>query len=248
MIRQSMLAAVLVLGLTPAAGEASTLNGGEYDGLMRDAAGHPNERARWRGVWSLDNGHPEAAVEQFQRAAAYGDKLSQHLLTLMYWHGNAIETDPVKAYIWADLAAERGTDSRLLAIREKIWSSLSPEQQRQAKQLGPGYYEQYGDERAVPRAEAAMRRLARSRTGSRAGATHSALDIIIGGSASGPQKPNSLNNVASGSGGMSAAVLYDSDSLEPDRYWQAEDQALARLMRDEVIVGEPERVRDAPGE
>lgn len=254
MIRKPMLAAVLVVGLAPVAGEVSALegdrylNGGEYDGLMRDTVGHPNERARWRGVWALDNGRPAAAVEQFQRAAAYGDKTSQHLLTLMYWHGDRIEADPVKAYIWADLAAERGTDPRLLAIREKIWLSLSPEQQRQARQLGPGYYERYGDERAMPRTEAAMRRLARSRTGSRVGATSSDLDILIGGSASGPQKPNSLNQVASGSGGMSAAVLYDGDRLSPDRYWQAENQALGRLMRDEVIVRELEPIRDAPGE
>ncbi len=252
MIRQSMLAVALVLGLNPAVGEAAGLNGTEYDAMIRGAAGHPNERARWRGLRDYDNGRHDAAIARFQLAATYGDKVSQHLLTLMYWHGDGVDADPVKAYIWADLAAERGTDQRLLAIREKLWASLSPEQRQQARQLGPEYYERYGDDRAMPRNEAAMRRLAGSRTGSRVGASGSGLDIIVGGTAV-SRYPSanvvSLSKLASGRGGMSAAELYDRDRLRPERYWNAEDQAFAALMKEgEVKVGKLEPVRHAPTE
>ncbi|MGY0800082.1 hypothetical protein ACW7G0_13645 [Lysobacter sp. A286] len=241
------VALVLGLGLNPAVGEAAGLNGTEFDAMIRGAAGHPNERARWRGLWAYDNGRHDAAIDQFQLAASYGDKVSQHVLTLMYWHGDGVDADPVKAYIWADLAAERGTDQRLLAIREKLWTSLSPEQRQQTKQLGPGYYERYGDDRTMPRNEAAMRRFAHGRTGSRVGADSSRPHIIAGGSASGPIKANSLNALASGNGGMSAAELYDRERLRPERYWDAEDQVLAELMNEgKVKVGELEPVRKDP--
>ena len=93
-----------------------------YRAAVLQASGHPNELSRWHGMWTFDNGRADEAIGHFQRAAGYGDKLSQHFLTLMYWNGEGIDRDPVLAYVWADLAAERGNSDMLIRIREKIWS------------------------------------------------------------------------------------------------------------------------------
>ena len=98
-----------------------------YETALLEASGHPNELNRWHGLWAYQNGRVDEAREHFERAAMYGDKLSQHALTLMYWNGDeGVARDPVVAYVWADLAAERGNSQDLLRLRERIWRELTP--------------------------------------------------------------------------------------------------------------------------
>lgn len=98
----------------------------------------------------------------------------------MHWHGEGTAKDPVQAYIWADLAAERSNSRDLLEIREKIWGTLSPEQQRQARERGPDYAARYGDCATLVRTNSHIRHFARNQSGSRAGAHTMNLGINLG--------------------------------------------------------------------
>lgn len=147
-LRIAALACALLLVGTAAAGERPKLTDPSFmdiDQLVVSAKGRPNEEARLRGLKSYQNRNDADAVAAFERAALYADKFSQHYLSLMYLDGVGVEKDPVQAYIWSDLAAERGARP-LLAIREKMWAKLTPEQQAQVEWRGAEFYAKYGDD------------------------------------------------------------------------------------------------------
>ncbi|KAB8193884.1 hypothetical protein FKV24_006390 [Lysobacter maris] len=207
----------------------------EIDAMLVSARGRPNEEARLRGLKHYVDDRPEQALYQFERAAGYADKFSQHYLSLMHWHGVGTPVDRVRAYIWSDLAAERG-NPRLLAIREKMWAALSAAEQTQVLAQGPDAYTRYGDTVAMPRAEAEMRRFARGMTGSRVGYRNQRLET--GG---GP-----ANLLFDADTGNNAAAYATSVAGSPDelygqeggltrlaRYWREQD----RLLEGDVRVG-----------
>lgn len=145
--------------------------------IARDAAidrqlvvtkGLPNEEHRLAGLKSYANKDYVDAARRFRLAALHADKPAQHYLSLMHWHGVGVPADRARAYIWADLAAERGTQ-RLLALRERMWAALSADERARALRDGPTLHDYYGDARGQRRAEAKMRRFARRMTGSRVG-------------------------------------------------------------------------------
>lgn len=218
----------------------------DVDAQLKAAEGHPNEEWRLHGLKSYLGGRYLEAVERFERAASYADKYSQHYLSLIYWHGQGVAPDRVRAYIWSDLAAERG-GRRLLAIREKMWSQLTPEEQAQVAREGEDFYARYGDETAQPRAEAQIRRFASNKTGSRVGFQNSRMDITDGGPVHG-----SFGNATAGMRAASAAVVgsssgderYAEERTKLSAYWVAQDEALDRSSAGRVEVGTPERTRE----
>lgn len=152
--------------LFPQARELSFLEIDRAEALAR--YGHPNEMWRYRALRALKLGQHARAAEYFQRAGLYADKFSQHALSLLHWHGVGVERDRAQAYVWADLAAERGYRD-LLLLREKMWLEMGAAQRARALQLGEAMYREYSDESAKPRMEWAMRRALASATGSRVG-------------------------------------------------------------------------------
>jgi hypothetical protein len=218
----------------------------EIDELVIAAKGRPNEEHRLRGLKSYKTGHYRDALKSFEVAAYNADKYSQHYLSLMHWHGVGAERDPVQAYIWSDLAAERGSKP-LLVLREKIWSQLTPEQQEQVQVRGEDFYDKYGDAVAKPRAESAMRQFARDMTGSRTGYRNQRLET------SGPP----VNGAFGMKTGSNAAAYAISERATPDElygkdgglrrlstYWQQQD----RLLEGKVEVGPLQNVPTPKGE
>src|SRR5687767_2124822 len=63
--------------------------------------GHPNEMWRYRALRALKLERPAQALQDFRFAARYGDKFSQHALSLMYWHGVGAAVDRAQAYAWS---------------------------------------------------------------------------------------------------------------------------------------------------
>jgi len=199
----------------------------EIDGQLKSAKGHPNEEARLNGLKAYQNGHFDEAIRHFERAASYADKHSQHYLSLIYWHGQGVAPDRLRAYIWSDLAAERG-GRKLLAIREKMWAALTPEQQEQVPAQGVEFYAKYGDDTAKPRAEAEIRRFARGMTGSRVG-YRQRMDIIQGGpinGAFGNAGPAMLAASAMAVGTTTGDQFYAEDRTKMSQYWRAQDSEL----------------------
>ncbi len=208
----------------------------DVDSQLESAQGHPNEEWRLHGLKSYLGGHYDEAVQRFERAAWYADKHSQHYLSLIHWHGQGVPADRVQAYIWADLAAERG-NRRLLAIREKMWAQLTPQQQRQAEVDGAAYYEKYGDAAAQPRAETEIRRFARGMTGSRLGYRNQKMDVAGGGPINGAFGNASAAMLASSlaaHGSTTGDVTYAEERVKLADYWRAQDAELDRGGRVEL--------------
>ena len=205
----------------------------ELANAMKPAQGRPNELSRIAGQMAYLRQDYAAAITQFERGAHYADKYSQHVLSLMHWHGIGVAPDPVQAYIWADLAAERGSNTMLL-IREKMWSRLTPVQQEQAIASGQEFHARFGDHVAKPRAEGAMRRFADGMTGSRVGYDGHVLDLVgapMGGTY-GPQV-GSMASTYQNYQVASTEQLYGGDRRDMAAYWAAQ----TRLLDGKVNVG-----------
>ncbi|WP_233490820.1 SEL1-like repeat protein [Stenotrophomonas maltophilia] len=102
---------------------------------------HPDLYWRDLGQLSWRRGKPAQARLRFQRASLYADKFSQSLVARMYQEGIGIDADPVLAYIWMDLAAERGYRD-LLVERERYWQRLDTAQRQRVLAEGPALYAQ----------------------------------------------------------------------------------------------------------
>lgn len=215
------------------------LDAGTYAAAIRQSAGHPNERSRWRGLWSYSNHRHAEARKHFERGAYFGDKPSQYLLGVMNMHGEGGDKDPVAAYIWTDLAAERGSREVLLT-REWIWLSLDDAQKRKVQELGPGFHDRYSDAVAMKRTNAQIVRFSRKRTGSRTGGDSGTLTASLGGFSVGSNCPYatsaSLDNAFT-------ADIYASSRTDLDEYWRGQDLVLRNIATGTVRVGGLEVVR-----
>ncbi|MBF6026049.1 sel1 repeat family protein [Lysobacter niastensis] len=243
--RKTYLVPLALALCLPAQADERAINLDLYQTSLLQASGHPNELARWHGIWNFDNGRMDEARAYFERAASYGDKLSQHFLTLMYWNGEGVERDPAVAYVWADLAAERANNHDMLEMRERIWGELTEQQRRRALEIGPGYYAKYGDAAAQPRNDAAIRRFMRTQTGTRVGLLTSKLDVSAG-------RPDLWAGGGTSSFGpvkSTGTEFYADSRTRPGAYWKAEDVSLKALLKQvgagRVDVGEVKKV-EAP--
>lgn len=216
----------------PVLSRSQTLD--QINDALRIADGHPNEKHRLYALRSYLKQDFTAAAEQFELAAGFADKYSQHRLSLMYWDGEGVPHDRALAYVWSDLAAERGTP-KLLAIREKMWAALAPDEQARVADLGADYYARFGDAVAKPRQIARMRRFARQRTGSRVGWDGNRLDVSV------PQS-GQIGQVDQ-SQPLSAASLYAPERTDPKLYWHIQD---AILGGGTVEVGRPDSAAPGP--
>ncbi|GAB3101720.1 hypothetical protein [Lysobacter terrae] len=202
----------------------------DLDAQLTSARGRPNEEWRLNGLKAYQGDHYDEAVRDFERAASYADKYSQHFLSLIHWHGVGVPVDRVQAYVWSDLAAERGSHP-LLAIREKMWQQLTAEERAHVLELGPSFYDRYGDAVAKPRAEMEMRRFARSMTGSRVGYRSQMME-----SGGGPVNGSLVVETGTNAAAYAVSVAGSPDELYGEEgglkrlqvYWQSQDALLER--------------------
>ncbi|WP_342316436.1 hypothetical protein [Lysobacter sp. FW306-1B-D06B] len=238
MLAASTLAAPARADEAPSLSSASFM---ELDAMLPSLRGRPNEEFRVQGLKAYQQRRYDEAIRRFELASEYADKYSQHYLSLMHWHGVGTKPDRVQGYIWSDLAAERG-NPRLLAIREKMWSQLTPQEQARVPDAGAAFYARYGDDVAKPRAEDEIRRFARNMTGSRVGYRNQPIET--GG---GPINGVFLTETGSNAAAYAVSVAGSPDELygkegglrRLETYWQEQD----RLLDGSVEVGELETVR-----
>lgn len=138
---------------------------------------HPDIAGREAGLRAYEERDYAAAHRHFIDAALHADKGAQAMLAELYWGGLGVERDPVVAYIWADLAAERGYDM-LVGKREHYWRSLDAAQRQRVLRIGPDYYADYGDDVAQARLEELLRDGHKKATGTRAGGPVSGVVVL----------------------------------------------------------------------
>ena len=190
---------------------------------------HPDLRYRLLGMDEFKRGRYEDALRFFKRAAYYADKPSQGMVAEMLWNGQGTERDPVLAYAWMDLAAERGY-AGFLGVRERYWNTLLEEQRARAINDGQALYAKYGDAAAQPRIATVLRRERRRTTGSRLGAVGN-LQIYVPG--------------PSGFEQLDGSKFYDERYWDPQQYQAWHDSVWMKPRIGRVSVGELEQVQDS---
>ncbi|WP_187300519.1 sel1 repeat family protein [Mizugakiibacter sediminis] len=171
------LLATLAIALAMAAAPPGRAEDPELDASMQrllramneaSTWGHPDQFGEFAGVRHFAAHDYEGALKYFKLGAYYADKLSQLSIGLMYLNGNGVAKDPVTAYAWIAVSAERGYP-QFLATRDRLWSELTAAQREQAKAAAYELYETYGDPVAKPRMEKQLRLALFQMTGSRTG-------------------------------------------------------------------------------
>jgi hypothetical protein len=208
--------------------ETDRMSAREYDERTRMSRTFPNELWRLYGADAAAKGNFGDAVRHFRHAARYGDKYSQHRISLMYWHGAGVEVDRALAYAWADLAAERMYPS-FVVLREKMWMTMQPAERERALRAGQALYDEFGDETAKPRLARAIENSTRDITGSRTGFYDERLQVV--GTSRGRGIGGDLGN-------FDLTPMYADWRRDPHRYWAAED---AVWSHGNVEVGEVRR-------
>lgn len=191
---------------------------------------HPDLRHRLSGLGDYRKQNYAEAFASFKRAARFADKPSQGMVAEMLWSGLGVEADRASAYVWMDLAAERGY-TLMLAKREHYWRSLDEAERTRALALGADMYDDYGDDVAKPRLARELKRARRDITGSRVGSIGN-LDILI---------PTS-----SGTRRISGQDYYDPRFWEPEQYFRWQDSQWLPPAQGRVEVGEITSGDDPP--
>jgi uncharacterized protein len=204
----------------------------DYDALAKMAVNHPNELYRIYAAKAASSGDWSDAAKLFRKASRYADKYSQHRLSLLYWHGIGVGKDRVEAYVWADMAAERGYP-QFLAIREKMWGEMTPEERAKVPARGDALYKEYGDPVAKRRFADALAQGKRKVTGSRTGFVGN-LAIASRGTGT---------SLFGDAGGMDLSKMYEASRTDPNKYWEFEDKVWKTVT---VTVGDLEDTSSQP--
>lgn len=183
---------------------------------------HPDLKYRLSGLHLHGEQDWTRAVEDFRRAAYYGDKPAQGMLAEMHWAGQGVATDRAIAYAWMDIAAERGYPV-FVAKREQYWAALTPDERERAVEVGTGMYDEYGDPAAKPRLERLLKKARRETTGSRTGHVGN-LTIVV---------PTPQGNRE-----VRGTTFYAEKFWEPEQYWQWQDRDWKEPAKGEVTVGD----------
>lgn len=204
---------------------------------------HPDIRWQREGMHSYERGEYAIALEQFQRAARHGDKLSQAMVASMYWDGVGVPRDREIGYAWMDVAAERMYPA-LLAMRENYWAELDVPDRRRALRRGQAVLAEYGDAAAKPRLEKAMKRGRRIATGTRLGADSSFTRIIPLTGAAAQSHPFGINLMMTAGHVLTGDQYYADQYWSPAEYWKLHDRAWsAPDPEGRVKVGVPRSAR-----
>ena len=185
---------------------------------------HPDMMYRQWGVNALHRNDVKGAMDNFRLAARYADKPAQGYLGELYWYGVNQPRDPLMAFAWMDVAAERGYPL-FMDLRNEYWAALPLEQHEAARAQANALRAEYGDEVARPRMAEVLRKGRREMTGSRVGSMSNNVDIVCM------------------DGGISRTIkadrMYDPKYWDPKQYERWQDETWMKIRRGTVEVGVP---------
>lgn len=191
--------------------------------------GHPDQFYEFTGMHQYFAGNYADALKSFTNSARYADKLSQLSIGLMYLNGQGVQRDPVTAFAWVAIAAERKYP-QFLATRDQIWAQLDAQQRDQAKALIDKLYPEYGDATAKPRMAMVLRRERAHLTGSYLGFGSDSVSSqtpsqLLGPSAGGGPPPACGGDTIDGAAMTGCGNIYASWRWDPKQYFAARDGA-----------------------
>jgi hypothetical protein len=137
--------------------------------------GHPDLHGQFGGILRYEKGDYAGAMKYFLLGARYADKVSQLSIGLMYLNGQGVPKDPVTAYAWIALSAERNYP-KFVDTRDSVWAQLDPEQRDKANEILKQLMAEYGDAVAKPRMVAQLQQGKLHMTGSPAGVDDAVLE------------------------------------------------------------------------
>jgi hypothetical protein len=224
----AMLSGFLLFAPPAMAERSSVANHTEEKLMVTDAflSGHPDLRFRLLALQRREQGKLEDAFKFFQRAAFYGDKPSQGMVGEMLWTGAGTAIDKPQAYVWMDLAAERGYEG-FLELRERYWALLDASERERAIAIGQDLYARYGDEATQPRIDRALRLERRNMVGSRTGFTANVRVIVPG-----PAGPEEIDG----------SKFYDERYWDPKQYRAWHDAVWMKPRVAKVDIGDVTQV------
>lgn len=185
---------------------------------------HQDLKYRLLGLDAYKKKRFDNALQYFRRASFFADKPSQGMVAEMYWNGEGVPRDPVLAYAWMDLAAERGYLG-FIGLRERYWNGLSEAERARAIEEGQAVYARFGDAAAKPRYEHQLRIGKREMTGSRTGFNRG-VQIQVPG----PE----------GSQTIEGSKFYEERYWDAKKYWAWQDKLWMKPRIGKVTIGEIE--------
>jgi hypothetical protein len=137
---------------------------------MNDASTwyHPDLFGEFAGVHRYAHHEFAGAMKYFEIGAYYADKFSQLSIGLMYLNGEGMKKDPLTAYAWLDIAAERDYPD-FVATRDRVKASLTQDELQKAQAIRDKLALRYADAAAKPRMEQQLRFGLEQMTGSHLG-------------------------------------------------------------------------------
>ncbi|UNK57229.1 hypothetical protein MNQ95_13990 [Pseudoxanthomonas daejeonensis] len=183
---------------------------------------HPDLKYRREGWLAFEAGDYATAIGHFTKAARFGDKMSQAMLAEMAWQGQGQPVDRPLGYAWADLAAERGY-RQFVALRERYWAQLTPQERERAIQVGQPLLPVYSQEVTQVAMKKELLKARRSMTGRR---FNRGANVVVPG-------PGPLWTTIRGHD------FYAEKFWNPQRYQEWTDQVWKDPPRENVDVGEP---------
>ena len=215
--------------------------------------GHPDEYGEFTGMQRYAAGNYKAAMKYFLIGARYADKLSQLSIGLMYLNGQGVKKDPVAAFAWIAIAAERKYP-QFLATRDAVWAQLDAPQREQAKALLEQLYPEYGDPTAKRRMSVRLRLNRTKLTGSFLGfGTDSVTSLTPGQfTGTGPMPACGAKTIG-GAAITGCGNIYASWRWDPKEYFKARDSAwkgtvsvgtLEQVDASKVPLKEPDQQKD----
>ena len=233
MMRSFVLCIALLSAAAPVPA-ADRLPPDPQDNPLLIAAGfldhHQDLKYRMLGLEAFKQRRFDDALRFFRRAAFFADKPSQGMVAEMYWNGQGVPRDPVQAYIWMDLAAERGYLG-FLSLRERYWKALTEAERARVPVEGQAVFARFGDAAAKPRYEHQLRIGLHNMTGSRTGFNRG-VSIVMPGPDGGVAIPGSK--------------FYDERYWNAKKYWAWQDGIWRKPKIGRVTVGEIEAVSRIP--
>ncbi|MFC5526654.1 sel1 repeat family protein [Rhodanobacter ginsengisoli] len=215
--------------------------------------GHPDEYGEFTGMQRYAAGNYKAAMKYFLIGARYADKLSQLSIGMMYLNGEGVRKDPVTAFAWIAIAAERKYP-QFLATRDAVWAQLDALQREQARAKVDELYPEYGDTAAKRRMTLVLRWNHSQMTGSHLGFGADSVSSLTpeqfnGTGAAPPCGADTIDGAPiTGCGNINASWRWD-----PKQYFAARDGAwtgkvsvgaMKQVDASGVPVKQPDRRKD----